>query len=232
MSNRVIYTVAVVTCSVAVIFALGLSAVKNDTEDTETPHGANMALLRHVTRRAAELPVINPEPAFAIKENYKVAGEVIANGLDIFETIDSVEFPTTEMVLTSIGKYYITGYTSIECGGSTMTASGATVYYAPDELRLTDPTTCAIDPVIHDFGDLFYIEEFDRVYIAKDTGSAVKKKHLDLYFPDDMYNYALSITGYYTVYSVEYVETTFRPADYDIRKTVALKVIGWKIKTD
>ena len=113
-----------------------------------------------------------------------------------------------------------------------MTASGATVYYAPDELRLTNPTTCAIDPAIHDFGDLFYIEEFDRVYIAQDTGSAVKSKHIDLYLPDSMYNYALSITGYYTVYSVEYVDTTFKPADYDIREAVALKVTGWKIKTD
>ena len=116
--------------------------------------------------------------------------------------------------------------------GSDLTASGATVYYAPDELRLTNPTTCAIDPVIHDFGDLFYIEEFDRVYIAQDTGSAVKQKHLDLYLPDDMYNYALSITGYYTVYSVEYVDTTYRPADYDIREAVAATVLGSYFTTD
>ena len=58
----------------------------------------------------------------------------------------------------------------------------------------------------------------------------MKGKHLDLYFWDDEYGYALSITGYYTVYAVEYIEGTYQPGDYDIRKQVADKVIGWKIK--
>lgn len=218
----ILLSLAIITCFLNTIAG----------EPAETSHVANMALLRAVSRKAAEIPEIDVTPAFEIKANYEKALETMNKALEIKTAIDSVEFPKTEMVLTSLGKYYITGYTSLECGGSTMTASGAQVYYAPDSEKLTTPTTCAIDPVIHDFGDLFYIEEFDRVYIAKDTGSAVKKKHLDLYFPDEMYSYALSITGYYTVYSVEYVETTFKPSDYDIRDAVAVKVCGWKLTTD
>ena len=229
MNDRVINTLAVVSFAIAVFTATALPALMDNPEPTETQQRAFTGQIRalYITYTPYD-----PTAVFELKANHDAVGVILENLGDIFETIDSVELPTTQMLLTSLGKYYITGYTSIECGGSTMTASGATVYYAPDELRLTDPTTCAIDPAIHDFGDLFYIEEFDRVYIAQDTGSAVKSKHLDLYLPDEMYNYALSITGYYTVYSVEYVDTTFKPADYDIRDAVAVKVCGWKIKTD
>lgn len=229
MSERITNAVAVVSFSIALVLAFITPALTDNPEPTETQQRAYTGQIRalYITYTPYDLTAI-----FELKANHDAAGAILEDLGDIFETIDSVELPTTQMILTSLGKYYITGYTSIECGGSTMTASGATVYYAPDELRLTNPTTCAIDPAIHDFGDLFYIEEFDRVYIAQDTGSAVKSKHLDLYLPDEMYNYALSITGYYTVYSVEYVDTTYKPADYDIRETVVLKVLGWKIKTD
>lgn len=144
--------------------------------------------------------------AFEVEKNREKALKVLNNYADIRKAMSHVCLPVERMVLTDIGKYYITGYTSIECGGSTMTASGATVHKG-------DPTTCAIDPKLHDFGDLFYIPYFDQVYVAEDTGSAVKGKHLDLYFYDDEYNYALSITGYYKVYSVEYV-TEYVSADY------------------
>ena len=95
-----------------------------------------------------------------------------------------------------------------------MTASGATCHKG-------NPTTCAIDPKLHDFGDLFYIAEFDQVYVAEDTGSAVKGKHLDLYFWDDEYNYALSITGYYEVFAVEYVYGEELASKYNIQALVA-----------
>ncbi len=144
--------------------------------------------------------------AFEVKKNREKALKVLNNYADIRKVMSHVSLPVDRMVLTDIGKYYITGYTSVECGGSTMTASGATVHKG-------DPTTCAIDPKLHDFGDLFYIPYFDQVYVAEDTGSAVKGKHLDLYFYDDEYNYALSITGYYKVYSVDYV-TEYVSADY------------------
>lgn len=152
--------------------------------------------------------------AFEVKAAREAAKKVIDTNLDIREAIDSITFPTEEMVLTSLGTYYITGYTSIECGGSTTTASGATCHKG-------NPTTCAIDPKLHDFGDLFYIAEFDQVYIAEDTGSAVKGKHLDLYFWDDEYNYALSITGYYEVFAVEYVYGEELASKYNIQALVA-----------
>ena len=152
--------------------------------------------------------------AFEVKAAREAAKKVIDTNLDIREAIDSITFPTEEMVLTSLGTYYITGYTSIECGGSTMTASGATCHKG-------NPTTCAIDPKLHDFGDLFYIAEFDQVYVAEDTGSAVKGKHLDLYFWDDEYNYALSITGYYEVFAVEYVYGEELASKYNIQALVA-----------
>lgn len=229
MSDRVLNALAVVSFIFALAVACGVPALIINPEPTETQTRAYTGQIRALYLKYTPY---DPTAVFELKANHDAAGATLENLGDIFETVDSVELPATQMLLTSLGKYYITGYTSIECGGSTMTASGATVYYAPDELRLTNPTTCAIDPALHDFGDLFYIEEFDRVYIAQDTGSAVKSKHLDLYLPDEMYNYALSITGYYTVYSVEYVDTTYKPADYDIRETVVLKVLGWKIKTD
>lgn len=229
MSDRVYNTLAVVAFIIALFTGAVFPTITDRPEPTETQQRAYRGQLRVCY---LEYTPFNPEPVFELKANHDEAGVKLASAGDIFETIDSIELPKTEMVLTSLGNYYITGYTSIECGGSTMTASGAQVYYAPDSERMTTPTTCAIDPKLHDFGDLFYIAEFDRLYIAKDTGSAVKNKHLDLYFPDEMFNYALSITGYYEVFAVEYVETTYKPADYDIREAVALKVTGWKIKTD
>ena len=78
--------------------------------------------------------------AFEVKAAREAAKKVIDTNLDIREAIDSITFPTEEMVLTSLGTYYITGYTSIECGGSTTTASGTTavppsIYILPPSLR-------------------------------------------------------------------------------------------------
>lgn len=164
----------------------------------------------------------DPSYAFMCAENKEIAHEKLEGLVDIREEIDKVEIPRSRMILKDEGTYYITGYTSIECGGSIMTASGATVHKG-------NPTTCAIDPALWDFGDLFYIPYFDQVYVAEDTGSAVKGKHLDLYFYDDEYNYALSITGYYQVYSVTYEYDMVAACTYDIRPQVVDKVIGWKL---
>ena len=139
-------------------------------------------------------------------ETDKNVKAILDEHTDISKKFKHVILPVDYMKMELLGKYYITGYTSLECDGSTMTASGATVHKG-------NPTTCAIDPALWDFGDLFYIPYFDQVYVAEDTGSAVKGKHLDLYFYDDEYNYALSITGYYEVYSVEYI-TGYVQADY------------------
>lgn len=116
-----------------------------------------------------------------------------------------------------IGTYFITAYCPSECGyngenyptGWT-TASGEICHRADWEDRLWSPTTCAIDRSIHGFGDMFYIEEFDRVFVAEDTGPGVNGRHLDLFYEeyDDVISFP---TGYYTVYSVWYEEVDYYP---------------------
>ena len=166
------------------------------------------------------VPMPNKEYLHDCRENRAKAKLVMYNHNEFMEFIDSFELQTCDIVMESLGTYYITGYTSSECGGSVMTASGATVHKASYANRLTEPTTCAIDPYVHDFGDLFYIPAFDTVYVAEDTGSAVKGKHLDLYFFDSEYSYAMSITGKYEVYSVEYIYGTVPAKKYDVRPLV------------
>ena len=178
---------------------------------------------RPIVHISIPLPIPNVEYCFMCSENRVKAKSVMDKVTDIQDRIDTLEFPTVDMVLTSLGTYYITGYTSIECGGSTMTASGATVHKT--DSSITNPTTCAIDPALHDFGDIFYLEEFGY-YVAEDTGSAVKGKHLDLYFYDSEYNYALSITGKYEVFAVEYVYGTELASKYSIKELVASESIG------
>ena len=121
-----------------------------------------------------------------------------------------------------IGTYFITAYCPHECGyreyddgtdnfpAGWRTASGEICHRADWEDRLWEPTTCAIDRSIHSFGDMFYIEEFDRVFIAEDTGPGVNGRHLDLFYEtyDEMASFP---TGYYDVYSVWYEEVTYYP---------------------
>ena len=126
------------------------------------------------------------------------------------------EVTVTVMRKESLGWYFITAYCPSECGynGSNYptgwtTASGEICHRADYENRLTEPTTCAISRSIHSFGELFYIEEFDRVFISEDTGPGVQGKHLDLFYEDydDVYYFP---TGYYEVFSVEYEEVEVR----------------------
>lgn len=116
-----------------------------------------------------------------------------------------------------IGTYFITAYCPSECGyngenfpAGWTTASGEICHRADWEDRLWEPTTCAIDRNIHSFGDMFYIEEFDRVFVAEDTGPGVNGRHLDLFYEeyDDVISFP---TGYYAVYSVWYEEVDYYP---------------------
>ena len=121
-----------------------------------------------------------------------------------------------------IGTYFITAYCPHECGyreyddgtdnfpAGWRTASGEICHRADWEDRLWSPTTCAIDRNIHSFGDMFYIEEFDRVFVAEDTGPGVNGRHLDLFYEtyDEMASFP---TGYYDVYSVWYEEVDYYP---------------------
>ena len=169
--------------------------------------------------------------AFEVEANREQAYKAMWQVKKIKEHMSTVMLPTVTMQKTNLGKYYITGYTSWELGGSVATASGVPCHRAASyEDSFFNPTTCAIDPALHDFGDLFYIEKFG-CFIAQDTGSAVLGKHLDLYYGltyEDNQE-ALTITGYYTVYSIEFIYGEVSATDYDIQKKVADKVIGWKI---
>lgn len=146
----------------------------------------------------------------------------------IHETITNVE-----MELESLGYYYLTAYAPEECGynGNNyptgwQTASGAICHRAEYDDRLTDPTTCAIDRNLHRFGDLFYIPDFDRVFVAEDTGGAVRGKHLDLFY--DYYGMLSFPTGWYEVYSVEYIYTDEEIEYYDFPKQKGMIRIIWR----
>jgi 3D (Asp-Asp-Asp) domain-containing protein len=132
------------------------------------------------------------------------------------EYMSDSEVTITVMQLESLGWYYITAYCPSECGWNGFnyptgwtTASGEICHRADWEHRYSEPTTCAISRSVHSFGEYFYIEEFDRVFISEDTGPGVQGKHLDLFYED--YDSVLSFpTGYYEVFSVEYEEVEVR----------------------
>lgn len=76
---------------------------------------------------------------------------------------------------------YITAYCDCSkcCWPSTgYTASGVKTHYSED---WKEATTCAIDPRYFKFGTEFMID--GKIYIAEDTGSAVRGRHWDLYQP-------------------------------------------------
>lgn len=132
------------------------------------------------------------------------------------EYMSDSEVTITIMQLESLGWYFITAYSPSECGWNGdnypvgwTTASGEICHRADWEHRYSEPTTCAISRSVHSFGEYFYIEEFDRVFISEDTGPGVQGKHLDLFYED--YDSVLSFpTGYYEVFSVEYEEVEVR----------------------
>lgn len=134
-----------------------------------------------------------------------------------------------EMKLTSLGTYYITAYCPSECGYNGhnyptgwMTASDTICHRASHEYRLSEPTTCAISRSVHSFNQVFYIKEFDRTFVAEDTGPGVKGKHLDLFYEE--YSDVCSFpTGYYEVFAVEWVDVA-RPVTEDEYR--ALKKMG------
>lgn len=103
--------------------------------------------------------------------------------------------------LEELGGYYITAYCNCSkcCTyANQATASGVFPHY---EEEPDTPTTCAIDPKLHSFGEVFLVD--GKTYIAEDTGSAVKGRHLDLFFED--HSAVESFGSYYTtVYAVNY----------------------------
>ena len=93
-----------------------------------------------------------------------------------------------------IGRYYITAYNDEETACK-ITASGAKCHEGT-------VTTCAADvPKYFHFGDILEID--GKLYVVEDTGSAVKKKHIDLFFDNykDMAKYG---SNYQTIYRVTF----------------------------
>lgn len=176
------------------------------------------------------IPVPNAEYCFMCSENRVKAKSVMDKVTDIQDKIDTLEFPTVDVVLTSLGTYYITGYTSWELNGSVQTASGAICHKAESiEDSFYNPTTCAADVWggYHEFGDILFLEDFGY-FIVEDTGSAVLGKHIDLYYGltyEDNQE-ALTITGYYEVFSVEYEYGSVQASKYDISELV------WEIQNE
>ena len=199
---------------IAVLTPLFIPSLQEDTE--EEPIKARIKMPE------IEISLPDVSLAFEVKENRIKAKAIMDDFTDISDKIDEMEFPTTEVVLKSLGTYYITGYTSWELNGSVQTASGAICHKADSiEDSLNNPTTCAIDPSLHDFGDVFFLESFGY-FIAEDTGSAILGKHIDLYYGltyEDNQE-ALTITGYYEVFAVEYEYGTEEAAKYNITELV------------
>ena len=141
--------------------------------------------------------IIQPEPT-------KAPEWLIQYEKDKEETKESLEgFTSVFMELEPLGKYYITAYSPQETG-SWQTASGIKLHRADYNKRYTEPTTCAVDPKLHKIGKngvKFYIAEFDRVFIAQDTGRLIKGRHLDLAYTD-LKSVKAFPTGNYQTYKV------------------------------
>ena len=107
---------------------------------------------------------------------------------------EELEMSALFYAVEPIGRYYITAYSHMETG-SKITASGGKVHQG-------NITTCAADvPKYFRFGD--YIEVGGRIYRVEDTGSAVKRKHIDIYIPElkKVKNYN---SHYETIYKVTF----------------------------
>ena len=101
-----------------------------------------------------------------------------------------------------LGRYFVTAYSHEETG-SLMTASGAICHYSDSNF---EPTTAAIDRRYHRFGDYIAVDfgDYRKVYVCEDTGD-FSGLWIDCYVLDLESVYAWG-TGYYSTYSVEFVE--------------------------
>ena len=128
-----------------------------------------------------------------LKEQSKKAESEVELYAGHFEEEVSEEMNCLMYATIPIGRYYITAYNHEETG-SKITASGKTCHEGTI-------TTCAIDRKLHKFGQYFEID--GRLYVAEDTGSAVKRRHIDLYFASykAMARYG---SNYQTIYRVEF----------------------------
>ena len=126
------------------------------------------------------------------------------------EAIDRLDISYDSYSTEYIGVCFVTAYCPHECGyveyadgtdnfpRGWITATDTICHYSESNY---EPITCAIDPHYFDFGDYLMVD--GRVYVAEDTGSAVKGYHIDC-FVETMYEVETWNTSYMDVYSVEY----------------------------
>ena len=194
-NNKSRYKIALF-CSVVL---LAMILISDNSRGITKPYRANYGSF---TARDFTAPLpdnVKLTPAPTTKPDWLIQYEQ-----DKEEAKESVEgYTSVFMELEPLGKYYITAYSPQETG-SWQTASGIKLHRADYENRYTEPTTCAVDPKLHKIGKngvKFYIAEFDRVFIAQDTGRLIKGKHLDLAYTD-LKSVKSFPTGNYQTYKV------------------------------
>ena len=176
--------------------AIGIMVLVQEPAEAEPDYFCSMDMY-------VELPEIKYE------EVEIVYPDILDDYYDLKQELGSITFPKKRIVLGDSHRMFITAYCSAECGGSVTTSSGATVHRPDDPY---EPTTCAIDRRYFRYGDLFYVPSEDRVYVAEDTGSAVKGMHIDL-FQTSMG----AVSGYNTRYETVYecrIETYEVPSSH------------------
>lgn len=184
-----------ITLFIVALALLALTLVSFDDNTARTPESVLQADIKVIPKQTVT-PTPTNTPTPSPKPTLKPIDLTYISDLIVTDYYLELEY---------LGVYYITAYSPLETG-SWYTASGTYCHYADDEERHTNPTTCAIDPNLHSFGDTFYIPELDRCYIAEDTGGAVKGKHIDVCFCDDTLDSVYYFpTGYYEVYAVNIV---------------------------
>ena len=215
---------------IAAILILAIIAIGSMFIPDDDPEPIEHISHKPIVKFSFTIPMPNEDYLHECIENKAKAKLVIYRHNELMDTIDSLEIPTCKMVLKSLGTYYVTGYTSWELNGSVQTASGAICHKADSiEDSFYNPTTCAADVWggYHEFGDILFLEDFGY-FIVEDTGSAVLGKHIDLYYGltyEDNQE-ALTITGYYEVFSVEYEYGTVKAAKYNITELV------WEVQNE
>ena len=142
---------------------------------------------------SGEIPVVETQQEFQHEESketelIKEEKEELTINLE-----EECEITCLFYATIPIGRYYITAYNHEETG-SKITASGKTCHEGVI-------TTCASDIRYLPFGT--YLEIGNRLFVCEDTGSAVKKKHVDIYFKD--YKKMAKYNSHYeTIYKVEF----------------------------
>ena len=197
------------TALVCPVVLLAVVITSVNTSESRAP----VIAYREATAKATVTPTPSPTPTPKPNRAVNYYRHVIKGAY-----LDEIPITTVRLELEPLGYYYITAYSPQETG-SWHTASGIELHRADYEHRYTEPTTCAVDRRLHSIGsegDLFYLPDFDRVYRAEDTGSAVVGKHLDLGFTDLESVWGFP-TGYYYTYRVTaIIETTEQAGKYDI----------------